>query len=659
VRGQQAGKVQVLAGYQARQQQVPLRQVTLLSPLPAGVDPPGGLGASPWQLNAEAVAAALPPRRALGEAWQLIAEGGEALPLEEFVSLLGDGADAPLLAACWLWLEGEQQLFRWRHGLVEARPCEELRRLRRERRRERLQHERRRRWHEALRHRQPLEPESLEPEHRRDLALLEQWAGGDSSEPLSLELRQALQAAHCAPETGAIRHLLVDLGLWERHHLPSLARSHWSHGFSEELHAEAERLLREADQPQPGDEGRSDLTHLWMVTIDDEDTRDIDDGLSLENLADGTQRLWVHVADPGRLVPVGSPLDLEARRRASSLYLAGGILPMFPEELSTGPFSLVQGRRCPAWSLWVILADDGAVAEFGLQRSWVRPTYRLSYADADELIELAPPQEDQLLTLHELLGRRRQWRQQRGALLMDQPEGRVRAVDGEPLLEIVEPGASRLLVAEAMILAGAVVASFGARSGLALPYRSQLPSELPSTAELEALPCGPVRHAALKRCLSRSHTGTQPAVHFSLGLEGYAQATSPIRRYGDLLVQRQLQAAFDEDAEPMDEAAVAELLQELEDPIRQGIQISREDQRHWQEVWFETHQRQQWPGVFLRWLRPQERIALVHVEELAMDLAAECQEGSEPGDALLLRVLQVDPLRDQLRLQARPSVGQA
>ncbi|QPN61816.1 RNB domain-containing ribonuclease [Synechococcus sp. CBW1002] len=658
VRGLQSGKAKVLAGFLARPQQLPLRQITLLIPLPSGADIPAGLGASPWNLSAEVVAEALPSRRQLGEAWHLLVEDGQPQPLSDFASLLGDGANPALLAACWLWLEGDQLLFRWRHGVVEPRPVDELRRLRRDRRRERLVLERRRRWHEALRRRQPLDPTTLDPEHRRDLELLMLWAGGDSTDPLPLELRQALQVAHCPAETGAIRHLMVDLGLWQPHHLPSLARSHWQHGFSDELLTEAEELVAQADQPQPGDEQRRDLTGLRMVTIDDADTRDIDDGLSLETLPGGVQRLWIHVADPGRLVPAGSALDLEARRRASSLYLAGGTLPMFPECLSTGPFSLVQGRRCAAWSLWVELDATGAVADFGLQRSWVQPTYRLSYADADELIELAPPQEADLLCLHQLLLRRRGWRQQHGALMMDQPEGRIRAAGDEPVLEIVEPGPSRLLVAEAMILAGAVVAEFGRREGLALPYRSQLPTELPSPAELEALPPGPVRHAAIKRCLSRSHTGTQPALHFSLALEGYAQATSPIRRYGDLLVQRQLQAALTDQA-PLPEEDVAALLSELEDPVKQGIQISREDHRHWQQVWFAAHQRDQWPGVFLRWLRPQERLALVHVEDLAMDLVAECPEGSDPGDALLLRVLEVDPLRDQLRLQGRASVGQA
>ena len=86
------------------------------------------------------------------------------------------------------------------------------------------------------------------------------------------------------------------------------------------------RLFR-TDDHREGDAERRDLTGQHCVTIDDDDTRDIDDGLALERRPDGSLRLWIHVADPGRLVEVDSPLDLEARRRGSSLYLASGNLP--------------------------------------------------------------------------------------------------------------------------------------------------------------------------------------------------------------------------------------------------------------------------------------------------------------------------------------------
>jgi exoribonuclease-2 len=313
--------------------------------------------------------------------------------------------------------------------------------------------------------------------------------------------------------------------------------------------------------------------------------------------------------------------------------------------------SLRSGQRCAAWSIWVELDASGAVQADGIERSWIQPSYRLTYADADELIELAPPQEADLVAIHALLERRRAWRAGQGALMMDDPEGRIRSRGELAEVEVVEPSASRRMVAEAMVLAGALVAERGERQGLALPYRSQPSCDLPPAAELEQLPSGPVRHAAIKRCLSRGQVGTTPAPHFSLGLGAYAQATSPIRRYGDLLVQRQLEA-LREGKPALTEQAVAQLIQELESPLRQGIQIAREDQRHWLQVWVEQQQQRQWPGQFLRWLRQEHLLGLVWIEEICQSLPCQCPGRSAPGDGLLVRVAAVDSLSDLLRLDA-------
>ena len=650
----QGSKLRLRLGFDAKPVVLPQRQVQRLSPLPSGVDPPLRLGASPWQLNADALQSARPDRRAWGAAWLLLQEADQVVSLAEFselVSSSGDsGSAAVQQAACWLELVGPQLWFRLRQEEISARPLADLKPLRRERRRRQLEAEREQGWQALLRRRQPVEVEALPSEQRQRLEQLKQLAAG-RIEPEQLEpaLRQSLTALHLGSDRGDLRHLLVDLGQWDRHRLLSLAGTTWSTGFSPELLAEAQRLLALADQEQPGDATRLDLSAQHCVTIDDDDTRDIDDGLALERRSDGSHRIWIHVADPGRLIAADSPLDLEARRRGSSLYLAGGNLPMFPELLSNGPFSLRQGQRSAAWSLWVDLDDAGDITTYGLQRSWVKPTYRLSYSDADELIDLAPPEDPDLADLDRLLERRRRWRLAHGALLMDLPEGRIRSRDGEPQLEISEPSPSRQLVAEAMILAGAVAARFGIEHALALPYRSQLPAELPPATELQALPDGAVRFAAIKRCLSRGLMGTQPAAHFSLGLPAYVQATSPIRRYGDLVVQRQIAAVLEGSA-PISTEQLQALLEQFDTAVREGIGISREDQRHWQQVWFETHHGGQWSAQFLRWLRPQDRLGLVRIEELALDLAAECPSGAEPGVLLLLRVKQVDSLRDQLRL---------
>jgi len=655
VQGVRGSRADLSVGLQARPSQTPLRLLELISASPAQ-DPARQLGHSPWNLDGARLEAALPSRRELAAAWLLLSSDSAGVPLDlaSLVDLVGDAADPAQRAACWLWLQGPQTYFRWRHQQLQARSLAELRQLRRERRQQALVLQRQQQWQTALQRRRPLQLQQLDRSMVEDLALLRRWATGDADQALPQDLRRGLQAAHCAPDPGSIRHLLADLGQWPRHHLPSLEATTWQHGFSDDLLAEAERLLASFEEPQPGDDRRLDLTDLHTVTIDDEDTLDIDDGLSLQEGPAGRPRLWIHVADPGRSLVSGSPLDLEARRRGSSLYLARGTLPMFPAQLANGPFSLVSGRRCPAWSLWVELDDFGAVAAYGLQRSWIRPAYRLSYADADELIELAPPQEKPLLDLHGLLQRRRRWRQQQGALCLDQSEGRIRCRGDDPErseLEITEPSSSRLMVAEAMILAGAVIGAHGRHSGLALPFRSQQASELPAASDLDALPPGPVRHAAIKRCLNRGHMGVSAAAHFSLGLDAYVQATSPIRRYGDLLVQRQLAAQL-AGAMPLDADALGQLLSEIEAPIRQGLQISREDQRHWQQVWFEQNPQPEWQGLFLRWLRPQDQLGLVHLEDLALELPCHCPPRSEPADRLLVRVREVDSLRDQLRLEA-------
>ncbi|MEB3259120.1 MAG: ribonuclease catalytic domain-containing protein [Cyanobacteriota bacterium] len=668
ITGMQGARADLRSARGAKVLTLPQRQLDLLASCPdPSAEPAADPTQAPWQLTPEVLASAIPPSRDWGTAWQLLvadlAPGDE--PEEHAIAALSElvsGQSDPLhCGACWLWLQGDQTLFRWKQGLAQPRSLDELRRLRQDRHRQRLADAEERAWIQALRQRQTLHEEQLNPQHAEAVARLRRWASGERDLVLADDLRQLLQQARCGSEPADVRHLLVDLGLWPRHHLPSLQGTSWQQGFSAELLAEADALVARAEDPVAGDDQRRDLTALPTVTIDDDSTRDIDDGLSLEWLEEGDPRLWIHVADPGRLIPQDSPLDLEARRRATSLYLAQGNLPMFPPCLAYGPFSLRAGQRSAAWSVGIRLTAEGAIAELLVERSWVRPIYRLSYADADELLELAPPQERDLLTLHALLERRRSWRAAQGALFLDQAEGRIRVPagdqeqeqeQGECQLEITEPTASRLLVAEAMILAGAALAEYGQRHQLALPFRGQPATPVPSAAELEALPAGPARTAAIKRCLTRGQVSTSPQPHFSLGLPAYVQATSPIRRYGDLLTQRQL-AAHCQGGAPLDATALGEVLTTLEAGLREANTVSREDQRHWRQVWFAEQRGQQWRGIFLRWLREEHQLALVHVESLAMDLAADCHGAARPGDGVLVRVREVDPLRDLLHLEAR------
>ena len=639
-------------GFRGKEQVVPARTIDLIHPQPGDVDPSSRLGVFPWTFDEEDLVQASPNCRDWGEAWVLIRESEETIDLAGFTEL-ACGTDAAISkAACWLALHRDQDFFRLKQGVIQARPASEIRSRRAGRRMQIKAEQQSKRWIQVLKTRQPVVFKTLDPLHQTWIKCMQDLVEeGVERVQLDAQLLQSLQTARVDANSRDLRHLLIQLGQWDEHQPASMTGTPWNTGFSETLLLDASQLVDNSEGMLPGDENRHDLTAQACVTIDDAETSDIDDAIALERRQDGSERLWIHIADPGRLIPEGSPLDLEARRRGSSLYLSRGNLPMFPLELSTGPFSLRTGRRNAAWSTWVDLDQHGDISDFGILRSWVTPRYRLTYEDADELIDFAPPEEADLSDLHQLLERRRRWRTDQGALQMDLPEGRIRCRDGELSVQVTEPGASRTMVAEAMILAGAVTARFGATHNLALPYRSQLPADLPSANELEQLPDGAVRFAAIKRCLSRGLMGTQPSPHFSLGLNAYAQATSPIRRYGDLVVQRQIAAVINAET-PLSEESMQELIDSFDSAVREGLTISREDQRHWQQVWFEHHQSHQWPVDFLRWLRPQDRLGLVRLDDLAMDVAAECPAGSVPGDPLLLKVDQVDSQCDQLRLLA-------
>ncbi|MEA5509838.1 ribonuclease R family protein [Crocosphaera sp. UHCC 0190] len=444
--------------------------------------------------------------------------------------------------------------------------------------------------------------------------------------------------------------LLVELGWWSRHENLFLRRSSYPINFPKKVLDVAYSCLQ--NLPPDADSDRLDLTHLKVYTIDDESTEEIDDGLSVEFLDGDRVKLWVHIADPTRFLTPGDELDLEARRRSTTLYLPTGMISMFPTELATGPMSLRQGKICPSLSFGIILDEKGAAQDYSIHASLIKPTYRLTYHDVDEMLQLGITAESELAVLASAAKQRHQWRQSQGSITIKMPEAVIKVKsEDEIIIELVDNSISRQLVAEMMILAGEVAGRYCQEHNIPVPFRGQPQPELPSDEELLVLPAGPVRACALRRCMPRSEIGTLPNRHASLGLNTYTQVTSPIRRYTDLLTHFQLKAHLRGDPLPFPLDVMQQILYSVTLSAQEATLVERQTNRYWGLEFLRRNADQIWQGVVLRWLREDEKLGVLLLEELGLELPHRFERTVSLGDRLNVQVSRADPHRDEIRFR--------
>jgi exoribonuclease-2 len=381
---------------------------------------------------------------------------------------------------------------------------------------------------------------------------------------------QALRALN-QPETPEAAHaLLLHVGYWDDHHNPYPTR--------------AGLPTSSPDLPVPPlpDEERRDLTHLPAFAIDDEGNQDPDDALSWE---DG--RLWVHIADVAALVPPDSLLDLEARARGANLYLPEGTVTMLPPA-ATHWLGLGLAELSPALSFGLTLDPDGAVADLEIVPSWVHVT-RLTYEEVDGRLH-----EEPFKSLYELAQRSEQRRRENGAIEIELPEVRVRVDDdGRVNIRPLPNLRSRDLVRDAMLMAGEAIARFAFAHNIPLPYTVQEPPAEPlppasTTAEF----------FARRRLMKPSQPSSAPGAHTGLGLGLYAQATSPLRRYLDLVVHQQLRAYVlgEELLDAQELMARVGAADAISGDVRRA---ERQSNRHWTLVYLRQNPDWQGEGIIV------------------------------------------------------------
>ena len=367
------------------------------------------------------------------------------------------------------------------------------------------------------------------------------------------------------------RHLLVKLDIWGEHENLDLHRLKTRIDFNEPVLKEADIVIRK----EIDSSGREDLTDLSIFTIDGPLTRDFDDALSLQSI-DGGHTLGIHITDLSPFIQVDEHLDKEACIRASSIYLPANQIPMFPSSLSNNALSLVKGFNRLAISLMVDFDKGWNINNYRFIPAIVRVEEQLTY----DQVNAAYTGDPVLLALYQLTQALRQERTVNGALLIPLPEIHFEFDDNSDIqIRLIEQETpARTIVSECMILYNWLAARFASETALPILYRSQEPpQERLSTDESNYI----YYVFQQRRRLHPLFIDTIPQQHSGLGVDVYTNATSPLRRYMDLLVQRQIHSALLKKGPVYTESRLKELTILIQQTLRDIDLMKRNQIRYW------------------------------------------------------------------------------
>lgn len=324
--------------------------------------------------------------------------------------------------------------------------------------------------------------------------------------------------------------------------------------------------------------GRADYRNLQTVTIDGEDAKDLDDAITLTKEGN-IYHLGVHIADVSQYVTEYSPLDKEALKRGTSVYLVDRVIPMLPHKLSNGICSLNQGVDRLALSCMMDINEKGEVVEHRIEESVINVDRRMSYTSVHKIVEEEDEAErkeyKELIPMFELMyelaGILRERRFKRGSIDFDFAESKI-ILDpkGRPLdVKIYERNNAHRIIEEFMLAANQTVAEEYFWLELPFVYRTHEVPDVEKIATLNAFVSnfgytvrvgaddeihpkeiqkliknvdGTPEEALISRLALRSMKQAKYTVscegHFGLAMKYYCHFTSPIRRYPDLQIHR-------------------------------------------------------------------------------------------------------------------------
>lgn len=345
--------------------------------------------------------------------------------------------------------------------------------------------------------------------------------------------------------------------------------------YPDEVMKQIEDIPDEVEESQKA--GRADFRDLQTVTIDGEDAKDLDDAITLSKEGN-MYHLGVHIADVSQYVTEGSPLDKEALKRGTSIYLVDRVIPMIPHKLSNGICSLNQGVDRLALSCMMDINEKGEIVKHKICESVINVTRRMSYTSVHKIVEENDEQErkeyEELIPMFELMYELAEIlqakREKRGSIDFDFPEAKIILDEkGKPIdVKEYERTQANRIIEEFMLAANQTVAEEYFWSELPFVYRTH---ETPDMEKIQNLALfienfgytlkikedeihpkeiqklmraiagkpeeGLIGRLAL-RSMKQARYTTDCEGHFGLAMKYYCHFTSPIRRYPDLQIHR-------------------------------------------------------------------------------------------------------------------------
>ncbi len=359
-----------------------------------------------------------------------------------------------------------------------------------------------------------------------------------------------------------------------------------------------------------------DLTSLKTFIIDSKDPNEIDDAISLE-IEDNVKNIWIHLSYPSKHIGFNSEIDIIAKKRSSSLYLIDKYISMLPKNIIEQS-NLKKDKISETLSACIELNENGSVKRYRILETLIKPNYEFTYEDANEILDLEPKEEFELILLNRLLLKSFNYRKTKGAITFNNKYSKILYTNNSISFETTDITAAHKLVSEAMILMGNVTSDFLRKNNIPAPYRSQ---KINCDAKniLERNVNSPVKYIILKQFIGKSYISLKPDIHETLGLNSYVQSTSPLRRYLDLLVQRQLYLSIN-NKKILSEDIVNKEIELSTIKQKENNNIIKENKLFYLKLYFNNKKNTLYKIIFIRWINHKKNIALVFFCEYNLEL---------------------------------------